>query len=65
MRYTPLALAALMVLGAACSNDDPASSLVPEAQAAPRPAPQPAQSENGWSTTPHFPKKEEVVYDYQ
>ena len=60
MRYTPLALAALMILGAACSNDDPAPSLVPEAQA----APQPAQSENG-RVTPHFPKEEEKVYDYQ
>ena len=65
MRYTPLALAALMVLGAACSNDDPTPSLVPEAQAAPQAAPQPAQSENGWSMTPHFPQKEEQVYDYQ
>lgn len=65
MRYTPFALAALMILGAACSNDDPAPSLLPEAQAAPQPASQPAQSENGWSTTPHFPKEEEKVYDYQ
>jgi len=62
MRYTPFALAALMVLGAACSNNDQAPSLVPEAQAAQPPA---VQSDAGWSTTPHFPEKEERVYDYQ
>jgi hypothetical protein len=60
MRYTPFALAALMVLGAACSNDEPAPSFVPEAQA----SPPPAQSDYGWRTTPHFPEKEEPVSDY-
>ena len=62
MRYTPFAFAALMVLGAACTNDDQAPSLVPEAQAAAQP---PAQSDYGWRTTPHYPAKEEPVRDYQ
>ena len=61
MRYTPFALAALMVLGAACSNDEQTPSLVPEAQA----AQPPVQSDYGWRTTPQFPEKEEVVRDYQ
>ena len=61
MRYTPFALAALMVLGAACSNDEQTTSLVPEAQA----AQPPVQSDYGWRTTPQFPEKEEVVRDYQ
>ena len=61
MRYTPFFFAALTVLAAACSNDEQAPSLVPEAQAA-KPT---VQSDYGWRTTPHFPEKEEVVRDYQ
>ena len=61
MRYTPFAFAALMVLGAACSNDEQTPSFVPEAQAA-----QPAvESDYGWRTTPHYPAKEEPGRDYQ
>ena len=61
MRYTPFFFAALTVLAAACSNDEQAPSLVPEAQA----AQPPVQSDYGWRTTPQFPEKEEVVRDYQ
>ena len=61
MRYTLFALAALMVLGAACSNDEQGPSLVPEAQAAQLPV----QNDFGWRTTPDFSKNEPEVRDYE
>ena len=61
MRYTPVAIAALMLFGAGCSNDDRETSLVPEAQAA---QPQP-KKDYGWQTTPDFSGKQDEVRDYQ
>ena len=59
MRHTPFVVAALLVFGAACSNNDRETSFVPEAQAA-APA---AEKDYGWRTTPHF--KQEEVREYQ
>jgi PBP1b-binding outer membrane lipoprotein LpoB len=56
MRYAPIAVA-LMLLSAACSNEDRDASFVSEAQAAPT---QP-QKDYGWRTTPQYPAAEAQV----
>lgn len=61
MRYTPFAVAALMFLGVACSNDEQNTSFVSEAQAA-QPA---ADKDYGWKTTPDFSKPQKEVRDYE
>jgi len=60
MRYTPLAAAALLILGAACSNDEREPSFVPEAQAA-----TPQQKDYGWRTAPQYPAVDAEVREYQ
>lgn len=60
MRYIPFAFA-LMLFGAACSNDEPSASFVSEAQA----VQPPAGKDYGWRTTPDFSKKQEDVHEYQ
>lgn len=60
MRYTPFAAAALLIFGAACSNDEKNASFVPETHAA-----QPtAQKDYGWRTTPDYSKKQVEVREY-
>lgn len=49
MRYMPIAIAALMLFGAACSNDEREPSFVSEAHAA-----TPQQKDYGWRATPDF-----------
>jgi len=60
MRYTPFAVAALLLFSAACSNDERETSFVPEAQAA-----SPQQKDYGWQTTPQYPAVEKAVHEYQ
>ena len=60
MRYTPIVLATLLLMSAACSNDERETSFVPEAQAA---APQP--KDYGWRTPPRYPAVEQAVHEYQ
>jgi len=57
MRYTPFALAALIAVSAACSNEDRETSFVSEAQAAPAPV---QQKDYGWRTAADFKPAEDV-----
>ncbi len=59
MRYTLIALAAVLLFAAACSNDEPSTLLVRDAQAAP---PQP-EKDYGWKTRPDFSTSQAEVRD--
>jgi hypothetical protein len=62
MRTTPFAFVLLIALIAACSNEEPSSTLlVQDAMAAPV---QPA-NDYGWRTTPNYPAKQDEVRDYE
>ncbi len=60
MRCIPIALAALMLFGAACSNDEREPSFVSEAHAA-----TPQQKDYGWRATPDFSaSQKDAVREY-
>ncbi len=60
MGYTPFALAAVLLFAAACSNDEPSTLLVRDAQA----APPPQEKDYGWKTTPDFSRRQDEAREY-
>jgi hypothetical protein len=58
MRYTRFALAALIAVSAACSNEERETSFISEAQAAT------AQPDGWWRTPGDFSSPQEEVRDY-
>jgi hypothetical protein len=59
MRYTSFAIAALMLVSAACSNDEGETSFLSEAQAA-----TPNAKDYGWRTTAEYPAAQSEVREY-